>query len=107
MCDRMSISVLVLLALFSLEVCAYSTETHVWLTERAFDRSVLGTNSIVAEQMGISSSGWIFKDSAGNAQSIKGLFAAGVVLEDSGVRVFNHFFDPQNSERGLTVFGIQ
>ncbi|HTE42207.1 MAG TPA: hypothetical protein VK629_15380, partial [Steroidobacteraceae bacterium] len=104
--DRKSTGISIFLFLLSASAWPYAVPTHVWLTDSAFDRSVLARDPSFVGNLGLSSIEEKLADSVGDERNVKELFASGAEYEDSGLRPLNHFFDPQNGGRGLTV-GVQ
>lgn len=95
---------------------AFSPETHELLTREAIQRSVVGSESGMREKTGFGID-QVFPGFVGNSAEPDGRYrvarnAAGYgAIHEDEVNVLphpacNHFYDPQNSGRELTVLGV-
>lgn len=103
-------------ALNQLNASAFDPETHRLLTLEAIQRSVVGTDAGMREKtgVGLSQSLPVFMNQevepTGQYMTAKNAAGYGAIHEDE-TNVFphpacNHFFDPQNNGRELTIAGV-
>ncbi len=83
----------------------YEPSTHEEMSRFAFDASSVKVDADVLKKLGLKP--WAQEQQFPNSQNtdltIIGLAQFGSSFEDDGKRPLNHFYDPANNHRGLTV----